>query len=66
MRQTNHRLRNHFGHTYWYSTVTRLKWKLFSVQLEIVLVLMQDRCRVCAEHTIGSEIILDAPKATPR
>jgi hypothetical protein len=22
---------------------------------------MQDRCTVCGEHTIGSEIILDAP-----
>ena len=27
----------------------------------IVLILMQDRCTVCVEHTIGSEIILDAP-----
>jgi hypothetical protein len=41
--------------------VTRLKWKLNSVHLEIVLILMQDRCMVCAERTIGSEIILDAP-----
>jgi hypothetical protein len=24
-----------------------------------------DRCMVCAEHTIGSEIILDAPDGTP-
>ena len=31
------------------------------VRLEIVLILTQDRCMVCAEHTIGSEIILDAP-----
>ena len=29
--------------------------------LEIVLVLTQDRCAVCAERTIGSEIVLDAP-----
>ena len=28
--------------------------------------LMQDRCTVCAEHTIGSEIVLDAPGGTPR
>jgi hypothetical protein len=28
--------------------------------------LMQDRCPVCAEHTIGSEIILDAPDGTRR
>jgi hypothetical protein len=26
---------------------------------------MQDRCTVCAKHTIGSEIILDAPDGTP-
>ena len=25
-----------------------------------------DRCTVCAERTIGSEIILDAPDGTPR
>ena len=37
-----------------------------SVRLEMVLVLVQDRCTVCAEHTIGSEIILDAPDGTPR
>ena len=34
--------------------------------LEIVLVLVQDRCTVCAKRTIGSEIILDAPDGTPR
>ena len=33
---------------------------------DIVLILMQDRCMVCVEHTIGSEIILDAPDGTPR
>ena len=43
----------------------RLKWKLVSVFLEIVLILMKDRCTVCAEHTIGSEIILDAPNGAP-
>ena len=36
-------------------------WNLVSIRLEIVLVLVQDRCTVCTEHTIGSEIILDAP-----
>ena len=41
--------------------MTRLKWKLVSVRLEIVLIMTQDRCTVCAERTIGSEIILDAP-----
>jgi hypothetical protein len=39
LRQTYHRFRNHFGHTGWYSKVTRLKWKLVSVHLEIVLIL---------------------------
>ena len=39
---------------------------LVSVNLEIVLILTQDRCPVCAERTIGSEIILDAPDGTPR
>jgi hypothetical protein len=37
-----------------------------SVRLEIVLILTQERCLVCAEHTIGSEIVLDAPDGTPR
>ena len=37
-----------------------------SVRLEIVLILMQDRCTICVEHTVGSEIILDAPDGTPR
>ena len=36
-----------------------------SVRLEMVLILTQDQCTVCAEHTIGLEIILDAPDGTP-
>jgi hypothetical protein len=47
--QTYHRLRNHFGGTQWYSLVTRLKWKLVLVCLEVVLILTQDRCVVYAE-----------------
>ena len=39
----------------------RLKWKLVLVQLEIVLVLTQDKCTLSAKHAIGSEIILDLP-----
>jgi hypothetical protein len=31
------------------------------VHLEIVLILMQDRCTVCVKRTIGSKIVLDAP-----
>ena len=37
-----------------------------SVHLEMVLVLVQYRCTVCAKHTIGLDIVLDAPDATPR
>jgi hypothetical protein len=36
------------------------------VRLAIVLILMQDMCMVCAERTMGSEILLDAPDGTPR
>jgi hypothetical protein len=46
--------------------VTRLKWKLVSVHLEIVLILTQDRHMVCAKCTIGSKIIFDAPDETPK
>jgi hypothetical protein len=46
--------------------VTRLNWKLILVHLEMVLILMQDRCTVCAEHIIGLEVILDTPDGTPR
>jgi hypothetical protein len=44
----------------------RLKWKLNSVRLEIVLLLMQDWCLVCVECAVGSEIVLEAPDRTPR
>ena len=36
------------------------------VCLEIVLMLMQDRCTICVERIIGSKIVLDAPDGTPR
>ena len=39
---------------------------LVLVCLDIVLILTQDRCAVCTERTIGSDIILDAPDGTPR
>jgi hypothetical protein len=35
---------------------------LDSVRLEIVLILTQDSCIVCAERTTGSAIVLDAPE----
>jgi hypothetical protein len=34
--------------------------------LEIVLESVQDRCTVCAKHTIALEILLDAPDGTTR
>ena len=39
---------------------------VISVNLEIVLILTQHRCLVCAERTIVSEIVLDAPDGTAR
>ena len=36
--------------------MTRLKWLLVWVHLEIVLILTQDWCAVCIKRTIGSEI----------
>ena len=44
----------------------RLKWKFISVCFEIVLLLTQERCTVCAKHSIGLEVILDRPDGTPR
>jgi hypothetical protein len=40
-------------------------WNLVLFRLEIVLVLVQDRCMVCSKGTIGSEIVRDAPDGTP-
>jgi hypothetical protein len=36
------------------------------VRLVIVLILTQHKSTVCAERTVGSEIIFDAPDSTPR
>jgi hypothetical protein len=36
-------------------------WKLDLVCLEIVLILTQDRCTVCAEHTKGSKLLWTHP-----
>ena len=38
---------------------------LVLVHLEIELILTEDRCMVCVEHTIGSDIVLDTPDGTP-
>ena len=36
------------------------------VRLEIVLVLVQDRCTVCAKRTIGLYIVFERTDGTPR
>jgi hypothetical protein len=59
-------LRNCFGHTQWTSKVAWVMWYLILVYLQIVLVSVKDRCMVCAKHTVGSEIVLDALDSTPR
>jgi hypothetical protein len=41
-------------------------WNLILVYLETVLVLVRDRCMVCAKPTIGSKIILDTLDGTAR
>ena len=66
LRRTYHRLGHHFGRTRRNSSVTWIMWNLTSFRLETVLVLVQDRCMVCARRTIGSEVILDAPNGTTR
>ena len=44
--------------------MTWVMLNLVLIRLETVLVSVQDRCTVCAKHTIGSEIVLDAPDST--
>ena len=41
--------------------MTLVLWNLVSDHLEIVLVLVQDRCTVCTKRTIGSDIAFNAP-----
>ena len=36
-------------------------WNLISIRLEIVIVLVQDRCTVCARRTIGSKMFQTQP-----
>ena len=66
MDQMYRRLKNCVQRIRWNSKVMRHKWKVVTVHFEIVLILTQDRCTVCAKHLIGLEIILDAPDITPR
>ena len=62
LHRTWNRLGSHFGCTRWNSKVTSVGWKLILLCLEIVLILAQDTCIVCAECTMGMEIILSVPK----
>ena len=39
---------------------------LVLIRLDMVLVSEQERCTVCAKHTIGLEIVLEAPDGTPK
>jgi hypothetical protein len=34
--------------------------------LETAVLLVQDRCTICAKRTIGTKIVLDTPDGTPR
>jgi hypothetical protein len=73
--QMYHRLGNRYGCTRRNCKVTLVMWNLISVRLETVLlsvrldiveIMLQDRCMFCVECTIGFEIILDPPDGTPR
>ena len=64
LRLMHHSLRNRFGAPVG-TSVKRLKWKLGLICLEIVLILMQDWCMICKEHTICLEINLETPNGTP-
>jgi hypothetical protein len=41
-------------------------WNLILVRLGTVLVFVKEWCTVCAEHTTGSKIVLDAHDGTAR
>jgi hypothetical protein len=45
--------------------VTRLKWKLVLIHLEIVLILMQDGCVVYFECTIAQKLFRMHPMELP-
>jgi hypothetical protein len=52
--RTYQRLKNHFVRTKSNYEVTWVMWNLILFRVETVLVSVQDRCTVCAKHTIGS------------
>ena len=41
--------------------MTWVLWNPVSDRLEIVFVLVQDMCMVCAKRTIGSDIVFNVP-----
>ena len=63
LHQTYHRLRNHTHPMVLLCDEAHVEARFGpfgdSANLDV------DRCTVCAERTIGSEIILDAPNGTP-
>ena len=63
--RTYPRLRNHFGCAQLNSYVTWVMSNLVSIRLETVLASMQDRCTVCAKHTMAQKIVLYATDGTP-
>jgi hypothetical protein len=65
LHRTYHRHRNRFVRTRWFCLVTWLKWKLSSVHLEIVLLLMHDWCTVLRQTYRWLGIVLEAPDGTP-
>ena len=64
LRLMHHSLRNHLEAPIG-TSVKRLKWKLGLICLEIVIIVMQDRCMIFKEHTICLGINLDPPNGTP-
>jgi hypothetical protein len=54
LRRTYHLLRNSIGGARWNFEVMWVMWNLVSICFETVLALVQDRCSVCVQCTIGS------------
>ena len=57
LHRTYHRIGNRFGRTRWKLLADLGQVESRSVRLEMVLVLVQDRCTVCVKRTIGSDIV---------
>jgi hypothetical protein len=66
LRQMCHGHGNLLRHTYWYSKVMCVKWRVILVYLETVLIKAQDRCTVCAKCTMGMENFSGTPNGTSR